>query len=163
MTDEKRFHRRANVLLLIFTLCLFFFAGILYSAPIVNGSEYLARSTTQVTTSQTVKSSRGIITDRNGKVLVSNQEIYTISFDPDQVPSEEGVPRQESVARAVLRLIQLCQESGVEWDDGLPVSAQEGHGYGCRSIQAIVRGNRGLCEFQAENGIFTLRILLPMR
>lgn len=54
-------------------------------------------------------------------------------------------------------------EGTVSMCDGLPISAQEGHGYGCRSIQAIVRGNRGLCEFQAENGIFTLRILLPMR
>lgn len=46
--------------------------------------------------------------------------------------------------------------------DGLPVSGREGHGYGCRSIQAIVGRNRGLCEFNAENGIFTLRIALPM-
>jgi len=150
VTDEKRFHRRANVLLLIFTLCLIFFAGILYSAQIVNGSEYLARSTTQVTTSQTVKSSRGIITDRNGKVLVSNQEIYTISFDPDQVPSEEGVPRQESVARAVLRLIQLCQESGVEWDDGLPVSAQAPFSYTFSTASSTQRAR--LQNFLADRG-----------
>ena len=150
MTDEKRFHRRANVLLLIFTLCLIFFVGILYSAQIVNGSEYLARSTTQVTTSQTVKSSRGIITDRNGKVLVSNQEIYTISFDPDQVPSEEGVPRQESVARAVLRLIRLCQESGVEWDDGLPVSAQAPFSYTFSTASSTQRAR--LQNFLADRG-----------
>lgn len=150
MTDEKRFHRRANVLLLIFTLCLIFFVGILYSAQIVNGSEYLARSTTQVTTSQTVKSSRGIITDRNGKVLVSNQEIYTISFDPDQVPSEEGVPRQESVARAVLRLIRLCQESGVEWDDGLPVSAQAPFSYTFSTASGTQRAR--LQNFLADRG-----------
>ena len=150
MTDEKRFHRRANVLLLIFTLCLIFFVGILYSAQIVNGSEYLARSTTQVTTSQTVKSSRGIITDRNGKVLVSNQEIYTISFDPDQVPSDEGVPRQESVARAVLRLIQLCQESGVEWDDGLPVSAQAPFSYTFSTASGTQRAR--LQNFLADRG-----------
>lgn len=47
--------------------------------------------------------------------------------------------------------------------DGLPVSSREGHGYGCRSIQAIVERNHGMCEFKAERGIFTLRVVLPMR
>lgn len=46
--------------------------------------------------------------------------------------------------------------------DGLPVSVQPGHGHGCRSIQAIVKHSRGLCEFKAENGIFTLRVALPL-
>lgn len=46
--------------------------------------------------------------------------------------------------------------------DGLPVSQQEGHGYGCRSIQTITERNRGLCEFSAEKGLFTLRIALPI-
>ena len=46
--------------------------------------------------------------------------------------------------------------------DGLPISKREGHGYGCRSISAIAEENRGLCAFQAQNGIFTLRVVLPM-
>lgn len=46
--------------------------------------------------------------------------------------------------------------------DGLPVSVQPGHGHGCRSIQAIAKHSRGLCEFKAENGIFTLRVALPL-
>ena len=50
MTDEKRFHRRANFLIGAYVICLALFTGILYNAQIVNGSEYLARSTTQVTT-----------------------------------------------------------------------------------------------------------------
>ena len=90
MTDEKRFHRRANFLIGAYVLCLALFTGILYNAQIVNGSEYLARSTIQVTTTKTVETSRGIITDRNGKILVSNREIYTVSFDPDLVPDQDG-------------------------------------------------------------------------
>lgn len=46
--------------------------------------------------------------------------------------------------------------------DGLPVSDREGHGYGCRSIRTIVESNRGLCVFEPENGIFTLRIVIPI-
>ena len=47
--------------------------------------------------------------------------------------------------------------------DGLPVSAREGHGYGCYSIQTITQRNGGLCSFDAKNGLFSLRLffLLP--
>ena len=129
MTDEKRFHRRANFLIGAYVLCLALFTGILYNAQIVNGSEYLARSTTQVTTTKTVETSRGIITDRNGKVLVSNQEIYTASFDPDLVPDQEGESHQAAVARALLRILTLFQEHGVTWGDSLPIAAAEPYGY----------------------------------
>ena len=47
--------------------------------------------------------------------------------------------------------------------DSLPVSNREEHGYGCRSIQTITEQNHGLCEFKAESGIFTLRVVLPVR
>lgn len=46
--------------------------------------------------------------------------------------------------------------------DGLPVSGQDGHGYGCNSIRTITDRNRGICLFQPEDGIFTLRIVIPM-
>ena len=129
MTDEKRFHRRANFLIGAYVLCLAMFTGILYNAQIVNGSEYLARSTIQVTTTKTVETSRGIITDRNGKILVSNREIYTVSFDPDLVPDQDGETHQAAVARALLRILTLFQEHGVAWGDSLPIGDAEPYGY----------------------------------
>ena len=45
--------------------------GVQTCALPIYGSEYLARSTIQVTTTKTVETSRGIITDRNGKILAS--------------------------------------------------------------------------------------------
>ena len=45
--------------------------------------------------------------------------------------------------------------------DGMPVSNRPGHGLGCRSIRTIVRQYGGMCQFDTENHIFTLRILLP--
>lgn len=47
--------------------------------------------------------------------------------------------------------------------DSLPVSDRKEHGYGCSSIQTITERNRGLCEFRAERGVFTLRVVLPVR
>lgn len=46
--------------------------------------------------------------------------------------------------------------------NGLPVSSQDGHGYGCHSIQAIAQRNGGLCSFKAERDLFTLRVVLPL-
>lgn len=46
--------------------------------------------------------------------------------------------------------------------DGLPVSERQGHGYGCHAIRDITNSYRGLCSFEPENGVFTLRIMLPL-
>jgi hypothetical protein len=47
--------------------------------------------------------------------------------------------------------------------NGLPVSQREGHGYGCQSIQTIVNRNGGHCSFEAENGLFTLRLVIHLQ
>ena len=46
--------------------------------------------------------------------------------------------------------------------DGVPLSARENHGYGCHSIQTIARQNRGHCLFEPKDGVFTLRVALPL-
>ena len=50
----------------------------------------------------------------------------------------------------------------IPFREGLPEASQPNHGHGCRSIQAIAQAHRGLYEFKAENGIFTLRVVLPI-
>ena len=47
--------------------------------------------------------------------------------------------------------------------DELPVSDRDGHGYGCQSIQTIVQRNGGHSSFEAENGLFTLRLVIPFQ
>ena len=59
--------------------------------------------------------SRGIITDRNGKVLVSNRLAYTLVFD------RSGFDDDAALNAAILRLVQLCEETGTGWNDTLPI------------------------------------------
>ena len=59
--------------------------------------------------------SRGIITDRNGKVLVSNRLAYTLVFD------RSGFADDAALNAAILRLVQLCEETGTGWNDTLPI------------------------------------------
>ena len=47
-------------------------------------------------------------------------------------------------------------------EKGIPVSPNREHSYGCRSIHSIVCKHRGICTFAAEEGVFTLRIVLPI-
>ena len=62
MENEKQFHRRSAVLLGIFALCLLAFAGLLYHAQVVRHQDYLSKSATQVTHTETIETSRGVIT-----------------------------------------------------------------------------------------------------
>lgn len=100
----------------LFVLCLLFFCMILYDAQVVHREDYYARSASQVTDTESVESSRGIITDTNGKVLVSNKEIYTITLDLDLIPDVEGQERGVTVSRAILRLLELCEDQGSSMD-----------------------------------------------
>ena len=136
MEYERHFFRRSNLLLIAYAVCLAFFVCVLYDAQIVHGADYLSESATQVTTTQKVKTFRGSITDRNGKVLVSNRQIYTVTFDPKLVeddpaivPGENSTVHSESVAQAMLRLLRLLQEQGIAWEDGLPVSLNAPYSY----------------------------------
>ena len=61
-------------------MCLLLFAGLLFYTQKINGAEYLSQSVRTITRSEKVEASRGIITDRNGKVLVSNRLTYTLIF-----------------------------------------------------------------------------------
>lgn len=46
--------------------------------------------------------------------------------------------------------------------DGIPTSDRPEHGYGCLSIAAIAQRRRGHCQFLTEEGIFTLRVAIPL-
>lgn len=107
--------RRVMILLGVFAAFLLLFGAVLYDVQILHGSENRARSISSNATSEVVPASRGIITDRNGKVLVSNRLAYTLVFD------RSGFTDDAALNDAILRLIRLCQETGTGWNDTLPI------------------------------------------
>ncbi len=44
--------------------------------------------------------------------------------------------------------------------DGVPLSSEHGHGIGTKSIAAFVKNHDALIDYQTDNGIFRLRVLL---
>lgn len=117
MKNPHPSRRRVYVLLGFFCAFLVLFFAVLYDAQVVHGSENRARSITSNTASETVTASRGIITDRNGKVLVSNRLAYTLVVDKSSFGKDEA-----ALNEAIWQLIQLCQEQGVTWNDTLPMT-----------------------------------------
>lgn len=89
---------------------------VLFNTQVVHHEDYLAQSTQTITRSENVTASRGIITDRSGRTLVSNQYAYSLTFDPSLLKS--GTDQNA----AILRLLKLCREYDVDWDDNLPLS-----------------------------------------
>lgn len=117
MKNPHPSRRRVYVLLGFFGAFLVLFLAVLYNAQVVNGTENRARSISSNTASETVTASRGIITDRNGKVLVSNRLAYTLVVDKSGFGKDDA-----ALNDAIWRLMALCQEQGVAWNDTLPMT-----------------------------------------
>ncbi|WMJ24457.1 GHKL domain-containing protein [Paludicola sp. MB14-C6] len=62
----------------------------------------------------------------------------------------------------LLIMIQNAYTGEIQIKDDIPISTQEHHGFGCRSIVAIAKKRNGFAAFEAGGNIFTLRVVLPM-
>ena len=111
--------KRLTAVALFFGLFLLLFFFTLYYNQILHGSEYRAKSISSNATTETVEASRGILTDRNGKVLVSNRLAYTLTLSEDDFDDET----EENAA--ILRLTGLCLQNKAAWVDSLPVTMAE--------------------------------------
>ena len=95
---------------------LLIYIGVLYNTQVTRHEEYLAKSIHSIAQEESIEASRGIITDRKGRVMVSNRSVYTLVFDTKLL--KEGEDENE----AILRLLKLCRGQSVAWTDTLPVS-----------------------------------------
>ena len=100
-----------------FGLVLLAFFAVMYHTQILHGSEYRAQSISSNAKRETVEASRGILTDRNGKVLVSNRFSYTLSFSAADFGEDDA-----ALNEAIFRLVSLCREKDTPWADDLPLS-----------------------------------------
>jgi hypothetical protein len=53
-------------------------------------------------------------------------------------------------------------KGAVTMREGLPESTQPQHGFGAKSIRMIAEKHNGYCAFEAEEGLFTLKVVLPL-
>lgn len=117
-----------------FLLCvLIAYVGVMYNTQISHGDYYREQSIRTIASTETVEASRGILTDRNGQVLVSNRQTYALTFDVSLLKSEDD----ENAA--ILRLIQLCRRRGLPWNDNLPMSRSAPYAYAVDAAGTVQR------------------------
>lgn len=97
--------------------------------------------------------------------LLSNgleNAIFAAAACPE--PERRVVSVKAMVHKAnLLILIENPYEGAIVMKGGFPQSSREGHGYGTRSIAAIADTHGGQAIFSAEDGVFTLKIMLSLR
>ncbi len=118
MDHKETNDRRLYVLAGLFALAILIYLGVLYDIQINDHDYYLTRSVNTIAKKEKVEASRGIITDRSGRPLVSNRSTYSLTFDASLL--KDGEDQND----AVLRLLKLCREQGVDWVDNLPITRQ---------------------------------------
>ena len=116
--DPKNQHIRLYALAGFLAVILLVYLGILFNTQVLDHEEYLAKSVHSIAKEETVSASRGIITDRSGRTLVSNSSAYDLTFDMSLL--KEG----EDVNQSIARLVKLCQERDKAWLDNLPIRQQ---------------------------------------
>lgn len=102
---------------------LLVYVGILFNTQVLDHEEYLAKSVHSIAKEEAVSASRGIITDRSGRTLVSNSSAYDLTFDTSLLK------KGEDTNQAILRLTKLCQERDKSWLDNLPIRREPPYTY----------------------------------
>ena len=124
---------RAYLLFFCFVVIIGIFAFRLYDMQIIetNGNTYNAST---FTTKTRVRAARGEILDRNGVVLVSNRASYDLVINHYVLLSADGTNQH------LHRLIQKCQEVGLEYNETFPVSRERPFTYTLEEYTPVKQG-----------------------
>lgn len=114
---------RIMCIVIVMALILSIYASALYELQIVEGQDYLKRSTNAIAATKTVKAARGSILDRNGKLLVYDRTIYNI------VMTRSVLMKTESPNTIILEMCKLCDENGINYTDTFPVGTIAPYSY----------------------------------
>lgn len=128
---------------------LLIYLGVLYNIQVNEYDKYMAQSIRSIAREEKVEASRGIITDRSGRPLVSNRSTYNLTFDASLL--RDGEDENE----AILRLVQLCQSHGVDWEDNLPITREAPFTY-TLDQQSAIQKNRFVTYVKSLSGARSL-------
>ena len=116
--EGKKFYFRTGVVAVLTAVLFLLIIGLLYHYQMVEAIDQdTAAAINTLATQETVPAARGIITDRDGEVLVGNETQYQVTLDLNAM----GDAQQQG--QTVLQLLEICRDHAVEWaDTELPVS-----------------------------------------
>ena len=130
MDHKDARHLRLYVLTALFFAVMAVYLGVLFNTQVNHYDEYYASSIRTIARSEAVEAARGNITDRNGKLMVSSRSSYNLTFDASLLDEDEDANE------AILRLLELCQERGINWVDALPITRSTPFAYTLDSLDS---------------------------
>ena len=126
--DGRQFHSRIWAMAVVMGGLLLALGSVLYRTQIVNGAYYAAQSAHKIANIETVEAGRGDITDAYGRQLVTNRVGYQVTLDTSRMGDAQNRNRILS------ELVQVCRQSGVEWNDTLPITQTAPFEYTTRDV-----------------------------
>ncbi len=114
MNNEHKYRIRLIILALIIILVVIFFR--LFDMQVINSEEYIEQSKKRVSATMTQKAPRGEIMDRNGEVLVSNREGYSVML-------QKIICTNGELNDKMLKILEVFEKYQNPYVDSLPVSS----------------------------------------
>ena len=114
MNNENKYRIRLIILALIIILIVIFFR--LFNMQVINSEEYIEQSERRVSATMTQKAPRGEIMDRNGDVLVSNREGYSVML-------QKIICTNSELNDKMLKILDVFEKYQNPYTDSLPISS----------------------------------------
>lgn len=125
----KKIALKRTTVLMLFFVCL---AGILihklYDLQIINGADYANRFSIQTTKERGIKSTRGNILDRNGKLLAYNVLSYSVTLE-DNGSYSSTRSKNLNLNSEIYRLIQIIEANGDTINTDFHITLDEHNNY----------------------------------
>lgn len=125
---QKVFSNRTGILMLFFTAL----TGILllrcFSLQIIHGQDYTDNFKVMTTKTRKLKSSRGNIYDKNGKLLAYNELANSVTIE-DSGSYKDSREKQLSLNGEIYTLIQLIEANGDTTDDDFHIRLDSNDNY----------------------------------
>lgn len=164
MTDNNPYNRSSRRRLSILAGLLVVIFGIycvrLFQIQIVEGEYYASQANGLTETKVSIAASRGEILDRYLRPLAVNRTSFSLVIDGAFFPRGTGAEARNEQNAILLKLTELLESRGEEWNDTLPITKTEPFQFmeDRESDIATLRKNLGLADYATVENCMTAMI-----
>ena len=120
--------KRTTLLVAVFGLMFFILVQHLFKLQIIQGKEYASNFNLSTTKTRTIKSARGNIRDRNGKLLAHNQLSYSITLE-DNGTYDSNREKNLTLNYIAYALLDILESNGESLDISFHILLDENGEY----------------------------------